>query len=81
MKAYIIFFLILFFSNLIFADPGDTLMVDNEPDLEQLLAQDPTNVNFPKPENILVVYSNDVDSSEIIANYYASVRNIPTVNI
>ncbi|NWG28045.1 MAG: TIGR03790 family protein [Ignavibacteriaceae bacterium] len=81
MKAFIILILIITFNQLIFADPGDTMLVDDEPDLEELLAQDPTNVNFPKPENILVVYSNNVDSSEIVAQYYASIRNIPEVNI
>ena len=81
MKTFIILILILTSSQLIFADPGDTMLVDDGPDLEELLAQDPTNVNFPKPENILVVYSNDVDSSEIVAQYYASIRNIPEENI
>jgi uncharacterized protein (TIGR03790 family) len=68
-------------NKLLLADPGDTMLVDDEPDLEQLLAQDPTNVNFPKPENILVVYAKNVDSSNTIAEYYSSIRNIPDENI
>jgi len=35
MKAFIILILILTINQLIFADPGDTMLVDDGPDLEQ----------------------------------------------
>lgn len=40
-----------------------------------------TNTNIPGPENVLVVYNSQIDSSGIIANYYKNVRGIPTSNI
>ena len=37
MKSFIILFLILTSIQIIFADPGDTMLVDDGPELEQLL--------------------------------------------
>jgi hypothetical protein len=54
--------------------------------LAEVYAQTPTSI--PSPENVLVVFkipidANDAigDTSELIKNYYAQQRNIPTSNI
>ncbi len=46
-----------------------------------LTAKAQTNANIPGPENVLVVYNSQIDSSGIIANYYKNVRGIPSLNI
>ena len=43
-------------------------------------AQTPTYAGIPKPENVLVVYNANSDTSFLVANYYKTVRNIPEVN-
>lgn len=40
-----------------------------------------TNANIPGPENVLVVYNENSDTSLLIANYYKEARNIPSSNI
>lgn len=40
-----------------------------------------TNTNIPGPENVLVVYNSNSDTSILIKNYYRDARNIPTSNI
>jgi len=44
-------------------------------------AQEPTYANVPGPENVLVVYNADSDTSILVKNYYRDSRNIPAVNI
>jgi hypothetical protein len=40
-----------------------------------------TNANIPCPENVLVVYNSNSDTSFMVANYYKNARNIPSSNI
>ena len=78
MKLYCVLFLAAIFSFSIFAQG---LLEGEEPDPEYMLEQDPTNANLPLPSEILIVYNANVDSSEIVANYYQQARNIPSINI
>lgn len=43
--------------------------------------QSRTYKNFPTPEEVLVVYANNIDSSLYIKNYYVEVRDIPGENV
>lgn len=52
-----------------------------EPDMGLIPTQNLTYKNFPTPEEVLVVYARNIDSSSYVAQYYASVRNIPDENI
>ena len=40
-----------------------------------------TNVNIPGPENVLVVYNENSDTSIMVKNYYVTARDIPESNI
>lgn len=81
MKSFIYLFLFFIYPILLIAqEPGDSMLVGDSPDLERLLTQDPTYANFAKPDEVLIVYANNVDSSDIIAEYYQSIRNIPEEN-
>lgn len=42
--------------------------------------QTPTNQNFPKPDEVLVVYDTTESGSRMVKNHYMDVRNIPSVN-
>jgi len=46
-----------------------------------IFAQSPTYATEPKPENILVVYNSQSDTSFQIMNYYKNARGIPGSNI
>ena len=82
-KLFLLLSFFLFQSLLIAQSPGDSMMIGNLPDPEQIQTQDPTYKNFPMPEEVLVVYADSTlgDSSRTVAEYYASVRNIPNENI
>jgi uncharacterized protein (TIGR03790 family) len=45
-----------------------------------VIAEAQTNANIPGPENVLVVYNSNIDSSSIIATYYQETRGIPSSN-
>lgn len=40
-----------------------------------------TNANIASPENVLVVYNTNSDTSGYVKDYYVNAQNIPTVNI
>lgn len=44
-------------------------------------AQSPTFAGVPGPENVLVVYNLNSDTSALVANYYKNARGIPQDNI
>jgi hypothetical protein len=44
------------------------------------IADAQTNANIPGPENVLVVYNANSDTSEIIKDHYVNARNIPSSN-
>ncbi len=84
MKTILLVFLFLFSNLFLIAQQEGDLIDDNPQNLQQPRSQDPTYTNVATPEEILVVYKRTIgedDSSEIIANYYATIRNIPSVNI
>ena len=78
MKLYIILFISL---ALYFLSYSQGLLEGDEPDPENMLAQDPTYANLPLPSEILVVYNENVDYSEAVASYYQQARNIPSINL
>jgi hypothetical protein len=45
------------------------------------LAEAQTNANIPGPENVLVVYNENSDTSVMIKDYYVEARGIPSSNI
>ena len=63
---------------------GEALQIGIEPNPDLIPIQTLTNANVPDPENVLVVYRNQRNSSdtlsEYVANYYISKRNIPAKN-
>jgi hypothetical protein len=56
-KLFLLLSFLLFQSLLIAQSPGDSMMVGDAPDPEQIQAQDPTYKNFPTPDEVLVVYA------------------------
>lgn len=52
-----------------------------EPDMGLIPTQSRTYKNFPTPEEVLVVYASNIDSSLYVKNYYVSIRTIPSVNV
>lgn len=46
-----------------------------------MIGQEPTYANLPLPSEILIVYNTNIDSSEMVANYYRQARNIPAINL
>jgi len=78
-----ILLLLLSFSLLCF--PILAQLEGEEPDPESMVEQDPTYANLPLPSEILVVFADSSARgdtlSRYIANYYASKRNIPSVNV
>lgn len=46
-----------------------------------LVIEAQTNANIPGPENVLVVYNSDSDTSIMVKNYYVNAHGIPTSNI
>jgi hypothetical protein len=82
-KLFLLLSFLLFQSLLIAQSPGDSMMVGDAPDPEQIQAQDPTYKNFPTPDEVLVVYADSTlgDSSRTVAEYYSSIRNIPNENL
>ena len=84
-KTFLFLSLFLFFNLLVVAqEPGEIMVIGEEPDSAQILPQEPTNAGLPDAERVLVVYANNDfgdDSSHMLAEYYASIRNIPEENV
>lgn len=77
-----IFSFVIFISGIIIAQQLPTPPQQGpEPDMGLLPIQDPTFKNFPLPEEVLLVYASNIDSSLYVKNYYVSTRSIPSVNV
>ena len=47
---------------------------------EELISQNPTNVNIAEPKHVLIVYNAYSSMSDSVKSYYKTKRNIPTDN-
>lgn len=80
-----IFSLLLLFLTITFTDIMSQPLTDSLYIEPPLIPQSATNVNFPEPKHVLVVFRNDDSAistmSTEIKNYYVQKRGIPVVNI
>jgi hypothetical protein len=66
MKTLILLSLFLFSSLVLIAQqPGETMLVGEEPDMEQYLPQLPTDASFPDAERVLVVYKKNSETDTL----------------
>jgi len=79
MKTLLIFLFLLI--GIFISTYAQGLLEGDEPNPENMVAQDPTYANLPLPSEILVVYNANIENSEIAANYYQQARNIPAINL
>jgi virulence-associated protein VagC len=86
MKTLYCLFLSLYLSLYVITSVNAQPIIDSSYTEPQLTEQDPTNLNFPEPKHVLVVYRSSGDTvitpiSTEVKNYYVQERGIPEENI
>ncbi len=81
MKTIFLVFAFLFSNLLLIAQQEGDLIDDDPQNIQTMITQDPTYANVVTPDEILIVHASNIDSSNTIAEYYAEIRNIPSVNL